>query len=166
MKRSAPMKRTGFKRKGFEPTARPERVRAPTIPLTRPVVYARISQDVTAVPKENVARSERYLRLVASRRCIHCGIVGYSQAAHADYGKGGHIKSDDRTAIPLCTVHPGPGGRLVPGCHDLIGSGALFTKEERRALELRYAAQNRAEIEAEGLWPHDLERYPGDLVPA
>lgn len=166
MKRGAPMKRAGFARKGFEPSARPERERAPIIPLTRPVVYARISQDATPVPKECVARSERYLRLVASRPCIHCGIVGYSQAAHADYGKGGHIKSDDRTAIPLCTVHPGAGGQLMAGCHDRIGAGALYTKAERRALEVRYAAQVRAEIEAEGLWPVELERYPADLVPA
>ena len=161
MKRSAPMKRTGFARKPFQAVERPERVRAPTIALTRPVVYARISQEAAnSAPKEDVARTEEYRRLVAARPCMHCRVVGYSQAAHADYGKGAHIKSDDRTCYPLCTVHPGPDGRLVVGCHERIGAGGEFTKEERRALELSYAARTRGEIIADGLWPLGLERYP------
>jgi hypothetical protein len=155
------MKRSGFARKPFQAVERPERTRAPTIPLTRAVVYARISQDAAnSAPKADVARSEKYLRLVSARPCIHCGIAGPSQAAHSDYGKGAHIKADDRTCYPLCAAQP---GRL--GCHDRIGSSGEFTKEKRRVLELSYAAATRAAITAEGGWPEGLAAYPScDVV--
>lgn len=107
------------------------------------------------VEKEDVARSEKYLRLVAALPCIHCGRAGPSQAAHADQGKGAGIKADDRTAYPLCATSPGR-----RGCHDIIGDTGAFTKPLRRALEVRYGAATRATITAAGGWPADLEPWP------
>lgn len=99
-------------------------------------------------PKSNPVRDKSYLRRVAGLPCAHCGIEGYSQAAHADEGKGMGIKSSDHTAMPLCGPHP-PSYRglsqsiSLPGCHWLIGTSGLYTKEDRRALEQKYGKQTR-----------------------
>ena len=45
-------------------------------------------------------RSEYYRRYVAALPCIHCGLEGYSQAAHANnsiFGKGMGQKAHDCT---------------------------------------------------------------------
>ena len=84
-------------------------------------------------PKQPIVRSEAYRRLVASLPCYRCGIEGYSQAAHADAGKGMGIKTDDLTVYPLCGER-----RETPGCHFVVGR--LFTKAERREFEIAGAA--------------------------
>jgi hypothetical protein len=53
------------------------------------------------VLKEHVIESEPYRRLVAELPCFWCGISGYSQHAHLNYGKGLGLKTDDRTASAL-----------------------------------------------------------------
>jgi hypothetical protein len=125
-----------------------------TLPKPRAAVLARVSDRVVAVPKEDAVRSEPYLRLVAALPCAHCGRAGPSQAAHADEGKGGMIKTDDRTAFPLCATRPGQAG-----CHDIIGASGAYTREERRELEKRYGAQTRATIIRRGLWPKSVPRW-------
>lgn len=107
-----------------------------------------------SIDKENAVRSEAYRRLVASMPCAHCGIQGHSQAAHADQGKGGHIKSDDRTCYPACAPRVGQ-----QGCHALIGMTGSMPREQRRELEQTYARQTRAEIIKQGLWPATLPRW-------
>lgn len=87
------------------------------------------------MPKGAYLRSEHYRRQVAGLPCAHCGIVGYSQAAHSDAGKGAMIKASDDTCYPLCCDRPG-----VSGCHSIIGASGRYTKNERRAIELQYAA--------------------------
>lgn len=103
---------------------------------------------VLPMPKSAPVRSEAYRRLVAAMPCIHCQRPGPSQAAHADEGKGLQIKSDDRTSFPACATSP---GRL--GCHDLIGSAGIFSRDERRAIERLYGAKTRAAILEAGAWP-------------
>lgn len=98
------------------------------------------------VPKDEPLRDEAYRRLVAALPCAHCGIVGYSQAAHADAGKGMGIKACDSTCYPACGPHPGPDGGIDPGCHWLIGTSGRIPREERRELELRYGAETRARL--------------------
>ena len=44
------------------------------------------------IPKAAPVRSEAYRRIVAAMPCIHCGIAGYSQHAHANAGKGKGMK--------------------------------------------------------------------------
>lgn len=157
MKRGAPMKRSGFKRKPLQPQGRPERQRAPIGRLYRVCPVATISQVAAPIPKPLPVRHQGYLRLVAARPCIHCGAAGRSQAAHCDQGKGMGTKADDRLTFPLCATSPG-----APGCHDIIGASGSMPKEDRRALEASYAAITRRAVRAEGLWPADLEPYPGD----
>ena len=146
------LKRSAFARQ------RPERVRTYPSPIPEHLRRsARMDADigiaVSAIPKDAAVRSEAYRRLVALMDCIHCGIAGYSQAAHADQGKGAHIKSDDRTCYPACAPRPG-----VIGCHALIGMTGSMPREDRRELEQRYAALTREAIETAGLWPANLPK--------
>lgn len=142
-----------FARKPYKPA----RVYPSAIPESqrRSAVFARM--DVPAAPplaKAAPERSETYRRLVAALPCIHCGIHGHSQAAHADQGKGAHIKSDDRTCYPACAPRMG-----LIGCHALIGMTGSMPREARRALEQEYAERTRDLIVAAGLWPKNLERW-------
>jgi hypothetical protein len=104
-------------------------------------------------PKENAVRSPRYLRIVASLPCAHCGIEGYSQAAHSDQGKGLAIKADDRYTYPACCSRPG-----VPGCHMQIGTLAMYDRQQRRDIERIMVAQTIRKVEALGLWPLGVEK--------
>lgn len=108
------------------------------------------------VEKDVFMRSEAYRRLVAQLPCKHCGIVGFSQAAHPNTGKGAGLKADDRECFPLCTVHPNAGGGLVGGCHERFDQGALFDKPTRRMVEQAWAADTRRRIRAAGQWPTNL----------
>ncbi len=108
---------------------------------------------VTAYPKVKPIRSEAYRRAVAALPCINCCIVGYSQAAHPNTGKGTGTKCSDLDCFPLCADRPG-----VRGCHSQFDQGALFTKDRRRELEPLWAAQTRAVIDGMGNWPKGLER--------
>lgn len=147
MRRSTPLRRTGFKR--------PER--APRVtPVARPLERAPnygdpANQPVYAMPKEAPARSERYRRLAALLPCMACGVAGYSQAAHPNTGKGMGMKADDRLCFPLCADRVG-----VRGCHSLFDQGALFVKAERRSREVEWGAATRRRILGLGLWPDNL----------
>ncbi len=73
-------------------------------------------------------RSEPYRRFVASLPCIHCGLEGYSQAAHANnaiFGKGLGQKAHDCYLFPLCADRPG-----VQGCHSKWDRGSLKTGDK------------------------------------
>lgn len=129
------MKRTGFARKTLE------RARSVPTPGTGRGVHAPASDAVVAVPKDEPVRSEAYRRLVASLPCAECGIDGYSQAAHAEEGKGIGIKSCDLTCVPLC------GPRLsTNGCHYAYGQGVLYPRETRRLLEKMNASETRSKL--------------------
>lgn len=107
-------------------------------PRVAPVAVAGPARACVPVPKERAYRSEAYLRRVAALPCAHCGRPGPSQAAHSDQGKGMGIKAGDDTVFPLCA--DGPARR---GCHTLVGATGLYSQEQRRALEQRYAEQTR-----------------------
>jgi hypothetical protein len=145
------LRRTGFKRATFTPPPP-----APPRPATRRATYdgAVIGNPIS---KDEPVRSEEYRRIVASLPCKHCGIVGYSQAAHPNAGKGTGTKTDDRACFPLCTVHPSPGGGgYVRGCHERFDQGALYPKEARRLIEPAWSADTRRHILASGQWPKNL----------
>lgn len=157
MKRTKPMRRTSFKPKGWTPrpakqityTPRPRAVVSPldNLPPARPV------------PKDGAIEHEGYRRLVAALPCIRCGIFNLSQAAHPNTGKGGGIKTDDRLCFPLCADGPGP----REGCHTKFDQRALYTKDERRAIEPCWGQRTRLRIIANGQWPDDLPMLHGDL---
>ena len=144
------MKRTGFKRK-IPAHITPERRTTVHTKLAGVVRYPIFTDLVTSIHKERVVRSEKYRRLVAAMPCIHCGLEGSSQAAHADEGKGLGIKSDDRTCYPACADQLGR-----QGCHSLIGMSHIYTRDQRRDVEAEFARRTRAKIMAMGKWPVDL----------
>ena len=103
-----------------------------------------------AIDKENAVRSEPYRKLVAAYPCKHCGIVGFSQAAHVPpNGKG--IKMDDRLTFPLCCDRPDK-----VGCHPQFDQFKLFPKFAAVAIGLLWASDTRRQIIAAGKWPKRL----------
>lgn len=145
------MKRTGFARKLPPRPAREDRPRPPMARLERMPNYAPANDRVFAIPKEDAIQQEGYMRLVRQLPCAMCGVIGFSQFCHSDEGKGLGIKSDCRTGWPGCGPRPG-----IPGCHYLVGTAGTYTRDERRALEARMAAETRAKILALGQWPKTL----------
>lgn len=153
------MKRTGFKPSvPHREASDPDRVRS--VPTVAPGAF-RAPEPVSEAPAAQVAkaapvRSEAYRRAVASLPCINCGVPGHSQCAHSNSGKGAGIKASDLDSFPLCTVHPGPDGTLVQGCHERFDQGALFSKLVRRELEPVWIADTQRKIYSMGLWPKAL----------
>lgn len=155
-----PMKRSGFKPRELphlaaedieaKHEARQQRMAALMTVKVRETAQVVISEEVVAVPKERLVRSERYRRLVASLPCIFCGIVGYSQHAHENEGKGARLKVDDRRAMPLCCTRPG-----IEGCHVAFDQYRLLPggRDAHHVQGRIWAALTRGRIYESGLWP-------------
>ncbi|MDH4417675.1 MAG: hypothetical protein QE485_10655 [Acidovorax sp.] len=144
------MKRTGFRPRAPRREPRdPDRVRS--TPTVTPGAF-RAPQPVAIapapMPKVEPIRCKAYLRLVAQLPCKACGIWGYSQAAHANTGKGMALKVCDLQTFPLCADRPGQ-----RGCHSLFDQGAMFSKEARRLIEDGWVADTQRRIHAMGAWP-------------
>ena len=107
-----------------------------------------------AVEKQEPVRSLEYRRLVAQLACKHCGVLGLSQAAHPNTGKGAAIKASDLECFPLCADTPGR-----RGCHSKFDASALFSKDVRRAIEPAWSADTRRAIKAAGNWPANLPEW-------
>lgn len=103
------------------------------------------------IPKAAPVRSEPYRRVVATLPCAICGVHGYSQAAHANQGKGMGMKACDLTCFPACGPRPG-----FQGCHAALDQGALFLKAVRRELEPIWAADTQRRLLTMGLIPPSL----------
>lgn len=130
------MKRSGFKRKPCAVTG-PARC---IVPLTRPPNYSRSSDSAIQAPKGEYIRSESYRRAVAALPCIHCGIEGFSQAAHPSNQSRG-MKASDDLCFPLCATRPGE-----PGCHWRHDNGQLFPRSERAEIDKAWALQTQTII--------------------
>jgi hypothetical protein len=89
-------------------------------------------------PKNPPTRSRSYLRWVATLPCMSCGIQGYTQAAHPNYGRGLGQKASDLDAFPLCCTRPGH-----MGCHVMHDQLIDCTLEQRRAMERVYTARTQ-----------------------
>lgn len=110
------------------------------------------------VPKEVVVESEPYRRLVAQLPCMWCGISGYSQHAHLNYGKGLGMKTCDLTGFPLCCSRPG-----IEGCHVAYDNYRLLEsggREAHREYGLEAGRFTRDQIWKAGLWPRGVPRFP------
>lgn len=150
------MKRTPFARKLPAAYVKSERIAPAHSRLTVPVNQARISVlPMAAMPKEVPVRSEPYRRLVAAMPCINCHIEGYSQAAHPPPTAKGR-KEDDRSTFPLCCIHPGTDGQLVPGCHADFDQYRLVPAADMRSVAGHWAAETRQAIRQAGQWPKGL----------
>lgn len=143
-----------MKRTGFKPRPKPPRHEPMAYTLRVRPNYARCTVALP-VPKEAPVRSEAYRRLVASLPCIHCGIQGFSQHAHANTGKGAGIKTDDRRGFPLCCARPGE-----VGCHAKFDQGALFLKADRREIEQVWIEGTARTIFNNGEWPARVPLLP------
>jgi hypothetical protein len=138
------MKRTGFARKGFTGNNYGPRhisevlaEMADPAPIKASPLF-RLPQPITAMGQQALKveplRSEQYRRYVASFPCAHCGLVGSSQCAHANKGKGLAMKTCDRRTFPACFR-----------CHSDIDNSRGMTREQRRDLEERYVARMQAQ---------------------
>ena len=107
-----------------------------------------VSTNSAPIEKENAPQHEGYMDIVRAMPCAHCGKPPRSQFCHSDEGKGMGIKSDCRQGWPGCAE-----------CHDAIGTRRIYPRNQRRALEAEMARQTRAQIEASGQWPKNLERW-------
>lgn len=166
-----PMKRSGFKPREL-PHLAPEDIEAKhearqqrlaalmnvEVRKTAPLV---IAEKVVAVPKEEIVRSERYRRLVASLPCIFCGIAGYSQHAHENDGKGKALKLDDRRAMPLCCTRPG-----IEGCHVAFDQYRLLPggRDEHHEQGRIWSSQTRQHLRNAGLWPIGFAHLDADAL--
>ena len=158
MKRSAPMKRSGFKPK-LPP--RPCKVYEVFTPRPRAVAVARSdgkARIVVPVPKHAPIQHEGYMATVRQLPCYRCGIVGFTQFCHADEGKGAALKTDCRRGWPGCGPHQ-VGDRMVPGCHYEVGSTGTLSKAARRAFEEAAGKATRATILSSGKWSESLPMW-------
>ena len=162
-----PMQRTGFNRRRklalAAPIEREKRLSdaakyAIENALKKPPNLAQVSLSAPTAPveKESPLRSEAYRRAVASLPCIHCGIEGYSQCAHANTGKGKSMKADDRCAMPLCCTRPG-----IEGCHAAFDQYRLLPggREAHHAQGRAWAKKTRNQIQESGQWPVNLPMW-------
>ena len=156
-----PMQRTGFNRRRklalAAPIEREKRLSdaakyAIENALKKPPNLAQVSLSTPAAPveKENPLRSEAYRRAVASLPCIHCGIEGYSQAAHLPPEAKG-MKQSDLLTFPLCCTRVG-----IAGCHQDYDQYRLFPRAAAMAVGRAWAADTQRRILAMGLWPKAL----------
>lgn len=111
---------------------------------------------LVSTAKDKSLRSEPYRRLVASLPCAFCGVVGYSQHAHENDGKGKGLKVDDRRAMPLCCARPG-----IEGCHAAFDQYRLVPAGRAAHIELGHemARQTRDQIREVGLWPAKVPQW-------
>lgn len=117
-----------------------------------PGLAQRVAQSVGTAINHNKGessrlRSEDHRKNVAALPCAVCGIVGFSQAAHANFNKGGALKNCDSLTFPLCCDRPG-----VRGCHSLHDSGAIYTKQERLLREWEHCDSTRAQLIRQNKW--------------
>ncbi len=123
------MIRSGFKPK--RPPARPAtQWQGDTLPGPRSPALSSSSEPARAivqVPKDAPVRAESYRRFVANFPCFDCGIRGWSQCAHENFGKGMGLKVCDTRTFPLCAPRFG-----LLGCHLEFDLGLGLTRDERR----------------------------------
>lgn len=101
-----------------------------------------------ARPKFNYFRSKKHLKNVASLACQHCGLEGYTQAAHSNqikHGKSKGIKASDEFTAALCLKH-----------HYELDQGKNLSKEERIDMWENAHKRTKAELNRLGLWPEEL----------
>ncbi len=96
--------------------------------------------------KTPMFRSEPLRRLVAALPCQCCGIVGHTQAAHANlrvYGKGLGMKASDAALMALCVE-----------CHAQLDQGKDMDRMQKIEFQHEMIAKTLIElIETEQLVP-------------
>jgi hypothetical protein len=116
MKRSTPLRRTGFKRKEPKPFELADRKTT----IKRTAMKSRIK-------KPTVAEGSKYLAACKGERC-YMGVICGGEAspdivvpAHRNQGKGMGLKVSNELTLPACHW-----------CHTEYDQGRRFTREEKR----------------------------------
>lgn len=155
-----PMKRSAWKpSKPARPIFRSREKKGPGL-------AHRVALEVGTSIKHNkgepcLLRSEEHRKNVAALPCAKCRIVGFSQAAHANFDKAGALKNCDSLTFPLCCDRPG-----VRGCHSLHDQGGIYTKEERPLREWEHIDATRAALIRQNKWPAEVEEaYQKAIAP-
>ena len=102
------------------------------------------------IPKFNYFRSKKHLKNVSSIPCQHCGLDGYTQAAHSNqliHGKGRGIKASDEYTAALCLK-----------CHYELDQGNILSKEERVEMWDNAHKKTVTELKRLGMWPNELNK--------
>lgn len=135
------LRRTGFAKKVYTPAPPP-----PLRALVRRPSYA-VADVVVAVPKREYIRSPQLLAAVRTLPCMASGIVGETEAAHANWGwgKGMGMKCDDNRIAALC--------RTV---HRKLDQGSTWTDAERRDVWWRAHVATVRELLRRGIWPANV----------
>ncbi len=133
------LRRTPFRRPVYTPPPR-----SPLGGIVRKV-HSGPTEMREPIEKIRAVRSDSYKRFVASQACFGCGVVGYSQAAHPNAGKGLALKTCDLLCFPLC----GPRFGLL-GCHAQHDLSIEMSRDERRNAEAGYVARMQAIAKAAG----------------
>ena len=124
---------------------------------TKSVVLMVPATPGIAIVKTDALESVAYRKAVAALPCQWCGISGYSQHAHLNFGKGLNQKTDDRTGFPLCCTRPG-----VEGCHMAYDQYRLIEvggREAHREYGQEWGRITRHTIEQAGQWPAKLPKW-------
>lgn len=98
------------------------------------------------IQKSAPLRLRKHLMVVASLPCANCGMEGFTQAAHTNFGKGMAIKACDSQTFPLCIY-----------CHAWLDHSGSLSKEERRITEARFVLKTRELLLRRCLWPNRVE---------
>jgi len=99
------------------------------------------------IAKENPLRSVRHRRVIASLGCSMCGMEGFTQAAHVNYGKSIGQKACDSLTFPMCQW-----------CHQFLDQSGKLSKVARRNLEASYVNRTRSLLIRRGMWPEFVEQ--------
>ena len=100
-------------------------------------------------PKFEYFRSRKHLQNVASLPCMHCDVMGQTQASHSNQGIHGHgrgIKSSDIYTAALCATH-----------HHAVDQGRNMSRSERVVLWTKAHISTVRELVRLNLWPVDIE---------
>lgn len=152
MKRSAPMKRTGFKRVEALPrreaaqstyTAKP---RAPALPVAGAVATLAVP-----VPKTAYVRDARLREMCRAMPCQHCGASGegagvtWAHSNWAIHGKAKSIKASDVYVAALCWP-----------CHRELDQGHRWSEPMKLAIWTAAHLRTVALGVLLGAWPKDI----------
>ena len=99
-------------------------------------------------PKFKYFRSRKHLQAVAALPCMHCGLIGSTQASHSNsaaHGKGRAIKASDIYAAALCAHH-----------HFEVDQGRTMSRTERVQMWDAAYAKTVQELTRLGKWPHGV----------
>lgn len=154
MKRSTPLKRTGFARGRPVHVARDDGLldvvgAAMAVVCAMPLrrgTYAAPFRALVAVPKRDYVRSPQLLANVG--KLMYCELGRHHAvvcACHSNWeihGKGGHIKADDNRIASGCL-----------NCHHELDQGKEFTEPEKKMWWWHAHVATVSRMLACGLWP-------------